>query len=65
MHVLAQQSGLVDAIDQYVDVLKAEHVRGLAYNVLCGGTCCKRSSCDARMRCIWTPWARNGFPTDR
>jgi len=46
LHVLAQQTGLVDAIDQHVQVLKrhlpyheSDHVLGIAYNVLCGGTC--------------------------
>lgn len=46
MHRLAQRSGLVDAIDRQVEVLKvhlpyheSDHVLGIAYNVLCGGTC--------------------------
>jgi hypothetical protein len=46
MHQLAQQVGLVEAIDRHVTVLKvhlpyheSDHVLGLAYNVLCGGTC--------------------------
>jgi DDE family transposase len=46
MHRLAQQTGLVDAIDRHVEVLKvalpyheSDHVLGIAYNVLCGGTC--------------------------
>ncbi|MEK7874793.1 MAG: IS1380 family transposase, partial [Pseudomonadota bacterium] len=46
MHRLAQSTGLVRAIDQQVEVLKvhlpyheSDHVLGLAYNVLCGGTC--------------------------
>ena len=46
MHGLAQHTGLVDAINQHVQVLKvhlpyheSDHVLGLAYNVLCGGTC--------------------------
>ena len=46
MHRLAQHTGLVDAIDRHVEVLKvalpyheSDHVLGLAYNVLCGGTC--------------------------
>jgi hypothetical protein len=46
MHRLAQQTGLVEAIDRHVEVLKvalpyheSDHVLGLAYNVLCGGTC--------------------------
>jgi hypothetical protein len=46
MHRLAQHVGLVDAIDGHVQVLKvhlpyheSDHVLGIAYNVLCGGTC--------------------------
>jgi hypothetical protein len=43
---LAQHTGLVEAIDQHVEVLKvhlpyheSDHVLGIAYNVLCGGSC--------------------------
>jgi hypothetical protein len=46
MHLLAQQTGLVAAIDQQVQVFKrhlpyheSDHVLGIAYNVVCGGTC--------------------------
>src|SRR3979490_1469711 len=46
MHRLAQHTGLVEAIDRHVRVLKvalpyheSDHVLGIAYNVLCGGTC--------------------------
>jgi len=46
MHRLAQHTGLVAAIDRHVQVLKvalpyheSDHVLGIAYNVLCGGTC--------------------------
>jgi hypothetical protein len=46
MHRLAEQTGLVDAINRHVEVLKvhlpyheSDHVLGIAYNVLCGGTC--------------------------
>jgi len=46
MHQLAQHTGLVDAIDRHVEVLKvalpyheSDHVLGIAYNVLCSGTC--------------------------
>lgn len=46
MHRLAQTTGLVAAIDRGVEVLKvhlpyheSDHVLGIAYNVLCGGTC--------------------------
>jgi hypothetical protein len=46
IHRLAQHTGLVDAIDEHVEVLKvalpyheSDHVLGIAYNVLCGGTC--------------------------
>jgi Transposase DDE domain group 1 len=44
MHRLAHSTGLVDAIDQHVAVLRvhlpyheSDHVLGIAYNVLCGG----------------------------
>ena len=46
MHQLAQHTGLVEAIDRYVEVLKvalpyaeSDHVLGITYNILCGGTC--------------------------
>ena len=46
MHRLAQHTGLVTAIDAHVEVLRvhlpyheSDHVLGIAYNVLCGGTC--------------------------
>ena len=46
MHLVARSTGLVAAIDQHVQVLKvhlpyheSDHVLGIAYNVLCGGTC--------------------------
>jgi hypothetical protein len=46
MQRLAQHTGLVAAIDARVEVLKvhlpyheSDHVLGIAYNVLCGGTC--------------------------
>jgi len=46
MHRLAQHVGLVEAIDQHLEVLKvhlpyheSDHVLTIAYNVLCGGTC--------------------------
>ena len=46
MHRLAQHTGLVEAIDRHVEVLKvhlpyheSDHVLGIVYNVLCGGTC--------------------------
>jgi hypothetical protein len=46
IHRLVQQTGLVTAIDRHVEVLKvhlpyheSDHVLGIAYNVLCGGTC--------------------------
>jgi len=44
MHLLAQKTGLVDAIDRHVQVLKAhlpyhesDHVLNIAFNILCGG----------------------------
>jgi DDE family transposase len=46
MHRVAQHTGLDEAIDRHVKVLKvhlpyheSDHVLGIAYNVLCGGTC--------------------------
>jgi hypothetical protein len=46
MHRLARHTGLVAAIDEHVNVLKvhlpyheSDHVLGIAYNILCGGTC--------------------------
>jgi hypothetical protein len=46
MHRLVRHVGLVEAIDRAVHVLKvhlpyheSDHVLGIAYNLLCGGTC--------------------------
>jgi hypothetical protein len=46
MHRLARHTGLVAAIDDHVALLKvhlpyheSDHVLGIAYNILCGGTC--------------------------
>ena len=46
VHLLARKVGLIDAIDQDLEVLKvhlpyheSDHVLNLAYNVLCGGEC--------------------------
>jgi Transposase DDE domain group 1 len=46
MHRLARCTGLIEAIDRRVNVLKvhlpyheSDHVLGIAYNILCGGTC--------------------------
>ena len=46
MHRLAHHTGLVAAIDRQLELLKvhlpyheSDHVLGIAYNVLCGGTC--------------------------
>ena len=46
MHRLARHTGLIEEIDRRVTVLKAhlpyhesDHVLGIAYNILCGGTC--------------------------
>ena len=46
MHRLACHTGLIDELDRRVMVLKAhlpyyesDHVLGIAYNILCGGTC--------------------------
>ncbi len=44
IHLLAKRSGLVELLDQYVQVLKqhrpyheSDHVLNIAYNILCGG----------------------------
>jgi len=46
IHLLAQQVGLIDAIDSRLHLLKlhlpyheSDHVLNIAYNILCGGTC--------------------------
>ena len=46
MHLLARRTGLIDAIDQRLHLLKvhkpyheSDHVLNIAYNLLCGGTC--------------------------
>jgi hypothetical protein len=46
MHLLARQTGLVEVLDENVDVLKlhrpyheSDHVLNFAYNILSGGTC--------------------------
>jgi Transposase DDE domain group 1 len=46
MHRLARHTGLIEEIDRRVEVLKvhlpyheSDHVLGIAYNILCGGTC--------------------------
>ena len=46
MHLLAQQVGLIDAIDGRLHLLKlhlpyheSDHVLNIAYNILCGGAC--------------------------
>ena len=46
LHLLARKVGLIEAIDQDVELLKAhlpyhesDHVLNLAYNVVCGGRC--------------------------
>src|SRR6202140_1653632 len=46
MHLLARQTGLIDAIDRRLHLLKihlpyheSDHVLNLAYNPLCDGTC--------------------------
>jgi hypothetical protein len=46
IHALARQIGLIDAIDQRLQLLKihlpfheSDHVLNFAYNALCDGTC--------------------------
>jgi len=55
MHLLARRTGLIDAIDDKVEVLKrhlpyheSDHVLNIAYNALSGGT--------------WMRLERSGFP---
>jgi len=46
VHMLARQTGLIDALDKNLHLLKihlpyheSDHVLNLTYNILCGGTC--------------------------
>jgi len=46
IHLLARRSGLIEAIDRRLHLLKihkpyheSDHVLNIAYNILCGGTC--------------------------
>ena len=46
IHLLARRLGLIDAIDEHLELLKvhlpyheSDHVLNIAYNILCGGTC--------------------------
>jgi len=46
MHGLARQTGLIEAIDERLELLKihlpyheSDHVLNIAYNILCGGSC--------------------------
>ena len=46
IHLMCQQTGLVEAIDERLHLLKvhlpyseSDHVRNIAFNALCGGTC--------------------------
>jgi len=46
VHKLAQQTGLIEAINENVHLLKlhlpyheSDHILNMAYNILCGGTC--------------------------
>ncbi|MCE9557226.1 MAG: hypothetical protein K8T91_28085 [Planctomycetes bacterium] len=46
IHLLARQTGLIEAIDRHVHVLKvhkpyheSDHALSIAYNILAGGTC--------------------------
>jgi len=46
MHRLARHTGLIEEIDRRLELLKvhlpyheSDHVLGIAYNILCGGTC--------------------------
>ncbi len=46
MHLLAKRTGLIEALDERLHLLKvhkpyheSDHVLNMAYNILCGGTC--------------------------
>jgi hypothetical protein len=72
MHRLAQEIGLIDAIDRRVHVLKihrpyheSDHVLNLAYNALCDGTRLEDIELRRNDEVSSTPWAPNGFPTPR
>ena len=46
VHLLAQRTGLIEAIDEHLHLLKihlpyheSDHVLNIAYNILCGGAC--------------------------
>ena len=65
VHRLATKLGLVEEIDEGVELLKvhlpyheSDHVLNLVYNVMCGGTRWRTSSGCATTAPTWTPWAR-------
>ena len=55
MHLLARRTGLIEAIDRRLHLLKvhlpyheSDHVLNIAYNILCSGTCLNhRAQCRA------------------
>ncbi len=68
MHLVARQTGLIDAIDRRLHLLKihlpyheSDHVLNLAYNALCGAPVCKIWNCVARTKSTLTLWGRNAF----
>ncbi len=72
MHDLARQMGFIESLDKHLKLLKvhlpyheSDHVLNLAYNMLCGGTGWRTSSCGATTRCTSTRWAPSGSLTPR
>jgi hypothetical protein len=69
VHQVARQTGLIDAIDDNVSVLKvhlpyheSDHVLNIAYNVLAGGTCLDHLELLRNDEPTSTHWARSAFP---
>ena len=73
MHLLAQQTGLISAIDQGLHLLKrhlpyheSDHVLNIAYNILCCGDCLedleRLRNDEVYLDALWVP---SGFPTRR
>ena len=71
MHRVARRSGLIEAIDRRVHVLKrrqpyheSDHVLNIAYNGLNGGTCLEDIELRRNDECTWMRWGRSGFGPD-
>ena len=72
IHCLAQQIGLVEAIDRHVQVLKihlpyheSDHVLNLAYNALCDGTRLEDIELRRNDVSFSTPWVQSESPIRR